>query len=106
MPKELMDVSVFSARYLNQGAHKGGSRFTALKQDIEKFHLYKTASTSATAETFGLMSDACKGIFSKAAEMLTGAKQKTDPERRKVLEDIMEQAMNESKYMAAECIWG
>jgi len=96
MPKELMGVAEFSARYLNNGAHKGGRRYQALLDGVTKYHTYKSGGERKTFED---MSKACEDIYHKAVDMLTGAKQKTDPERTKVLLEIARQAQNESKYM-------
>jgi hypothetical protein len=52
------------------------------------------------------MSKACEDIYKKAVDMLTGAKQKKDPERRKVLEEIVQQAMNRSKYLGRRMYMG
>ena len=62
MPKELMEVAEFSARYLNQGAHKGGTRYRELLDHVTRYHTYKSGSDKTT---FGAMSKACEDILIK-----------------------------------------
>lgn len=104
MPKEIMDVATFNARYFSNRLGKtGGPRYQYLLDKLNKYHLYKGGTTPASFEK---MKTTCEKIAWKGAEILTASKQPADSEKRKVVLDVIAQVQNEQKYLGRKLHMG
>ena len=97
MPKELMDVATFNARYFSAKiGGTGGKRYQYLLGKLNDYHQAKGGTSPATHET---MKITCEKILWVCADILTASKQPHDSEKKKVVGEIIVQTTNELKYL-------
>ncbi len=94
MPKPLMDLATFNARYFAGRVASGGGRYQELVRVLNKHE----TTMSSGGKNFQSVANNLSKILYMCGAILTASKQPPGSSKRLVVEELAQQAANEMKY--------